>query len=382
MRRRTKWIVVPAVLLAAVTAAGALVLGHDSPCPAPPAASITMDTTAMQAYTYACYGGPEVLRLERMAVPTPADSEVVVRVRAAAVNPLDWHYLRGKPYIMRVSSGIGAPSDRRLGVDFAGTVHAVGARVTGFKVGDRVFGEHTGAFATHVVVRESGVIAPMPGTTSFEDAAAAGVAAMTALQALRDKAQVKTGQRVLINGASGGVGTYAVQIAKRYGAQVTGVASARNLALLDSLGADRTIDYTTTNFTTDTARYDAIIDMVGNHPLRALDGVLAPGGVVVIVGGPSDNDYLGPVIRSASALLAAPVLTGRFANFLSISNRADLLLLRDWLQDGTLRSVIDRRYAFAELPAAVAYQEAGRARGKVIVEMETARTPPRYAPAR
>ncbi len=160
-----------------------------------------------------------------------------------------------------------------------------------------------------------------------------------------------------------------MQIAKRYGAHVTGVASTRNLALLDSLGADHTIDYTTTNFTTDTARYDAIIDMVGNHPLRALDDVLAPGGVVVIVGGPSDNDYLGPVIRSASALLAAPVLTGRFANFLSISKRADLLLLRDWLQDGTLRSVIDRRYAFAELPAAVAYQEAGRSRGKVIVEM-------------
>lgn len=369
MRRRTKWIVIPAVLLAAITAAGALVLGHDTACPAPPVTPVTMDTTTMQAYTYACYGGPEVLRLETMAVPTPADSEVVVRVRAAAVNPLDWHYLRGKPYLMRLVSGIGTPSESRLGEDFAGTVEAVGARVRAFKVGDRVFGGRTGAFGTHVVVRENGEIARIPEQVSFAEAAGVGVAAMTALQAIRDKAQVKAGQRVLINGASGGVGTFAVQIAKHYGAHVTGVASARNLALLDSLGADRTIDYTTTNFTTDTARYDAIIDMVGNQPLRALDGVLAPGGMVVMVGGPNDNAYFGPILRSARAWLAAPVLTGRFANFLATSDRADLLVLRDWLEAGTLRSVIDRRYAFAELPAAVAYQEAGRSRGKVIVEM-------------
>lgn len=359
----------PIVMVTTALGVGAWVLGRETPCPLPASTTFTLDTTQMQAYTYACYGGPEVIQVETMATPAPADSDVLVRVRAASVNPLDWHYLRGKPYVMRVESGLGAPRESRLGVDFAGTVEAVGARVTTFRVGDRVFGTRTGAFATHVLVREGGAIAPMPDGVSFDSAAAVGVAGMTALQALRDKAQVKAGQRVLINGASGGVGTYAVQIAKHYGAHVTGVASTRNLAMVQSLGADRVIDYTKENFTTDTARYDAIIDMVGNHPLRALDGVLAPGGVVVNVGGPNDNAYFGPVLRFAQTLAMAPVLTGRFANFLSISSKADLLVLRDMMQRGTLRSVIDRRYTFAELPAAITYQEAGRSRGKVIVQM-------------
>lgn len=371
MRRRTKWIVVPVVLLAAVSGVGALVLRYETSCPPPAASAAATDTTQTQtqAYTYACYGGPEVLQVETMVAPTPADSEVLVRVHAASVNPLDWHYLRGKPYVMRVESGIGAPKESRLGEDFAGTVAAVGARVTAFRVGDRVFGGQTGAFATHLLVRETGVITHIPDSVSFDSAAAVGVAALTALQALRDKAMVKAGQRVLINGASGGVGTFAVQIAKQYGAHVTGVASTRNLAMVQSLGADRVIDYTKEDFTKDSAKYDAIIDMVGNQPFRALDDVLAPGGLVVMVGGPNENAYFGPVLRSARAVVAAPVLTGRFANFLSISSKADLETLRDMMQRGALRSVIDRRYPLAELPAAIAYQEAGRSRGKVIVQV-------------
>ena len=247
----------------------------------------------------------------------------------------------------------------------------MGARVTQFRVGDRVFGTRTGAFGTHVVVREGGTIARMPDSVSFEHAAAVGVAATTALQAIRDQAQVREGQRVLINGASGGVGTFAVQIAKRYGAHVTGVASARNVGLVQGLGADRVIDYTSDDFTKGIERYDAIIDMVGNHPLRALDAVLSPGGRVIIVGGPNDNAYLGPLIRSGMAILMAPVLSGTFITFTANENKTDLTTLRDWMQQGALRAVIDREYPFAELPAAVAYQEAGRSRGKVIVRMPT-----------
>jgi NADPH:quinone reductase-like Zn-dependent oxidoreductase len=365
------------VLMGVAGAGAALALRHESPCPNARTSAETIDSTGPQAYSYRCYGGPQQLHRAALTIPAHADSEVLVRVRAAAVNPLDWHFLRGKPYIMRVVSGMGAPRETRIGTDFAGTVEAVGARVTQFRVGDRVFGSRTGAFATHVVVRERGAIVRMPDSATFEQAAAVGVAATTALQAVRDQAHVRQGQRVLINGASGGVGTFAVQIAKLYGAQVTGVASTRNVAMLQALGAHRVIDYTQTDFTKGTERYDAIIDMVGNHPLRALDGVLAPGGRMIIVGGPNDNAYLGPLIRSATAIVAAPLLSGTFITFTANENQTDLTTLRDWMQRGALRAVIDRTYAFAELPAAVAYQEAGRSRGKVIVHMP----PPPPAPA-
>jgi len=370
MRGRTKWLGIPAAILAVGAMAGAAVVSRTADCP--PASAIVVapaDTTAARAYTYACYGGHEVIHARNIATPTPTDSEVVVRVRASSVNPLDWHFMRGEPYVMRLMSGLGAPTEPRLGVDFAGTVQAIGARVTEFRVGDRVFGVRTGAFATHLVVSENGVIAHIPGRVSFDAAAAAGVAAITALQAIRDKAQVKPGQRVLINGASGGVGTFAVQIAKIYGAHVTGVASTRNMELVTSLGADRAIDYTKENFTTDTVKYDAIIDMVGNHPHRALDGVLSPRGMVVMVGGPNENAFLGPVTRLAMAKVAAPILQGTFADFLASETKSDAVVLRNWMDAGKLRSVIDRRYPFAELPAAIAYQEAGRSRGKVIVQM-------------
>ena len=369
MGRKTKRLGVLIALLGAAGVAGAMALSHESPCPPPAASPNAGDTTGALVYTYRCYGGPEVLRLTAIPTPTPADTEVLVRVRAASVNPLDWHFMRGKPYLMRMVSGMGAPTQERIGADFAGTVQAVGARVTQFRVGDKVFGSRTGSFGTHVVVRESGAMAHMPDSASFEQAAAVGVAATTALQAVRDQAKVLKGQRVLINGASGGVGTFAVQIAKIYGAHVTGVASTRNVEMVQGLGADRVIDYTKEDFTKGGERYDAIIDMVGNHPLRALDAVLAPGGRMVIVGGPNDNAYLGPVTRVVTSMLAAPVLTGTFISFTANENKADVAMLREWMQRGSLRSVIDREYAFAELPAAVAYQEAGRSRGKVIVKM-------------
>jgi NADPH:quinone reductase-like Zn-dependent oxidoreductase len=370
MRRRLRWPLILCLVLIASVGVLALTLRYESPCPSIGSAEPPLtDTTSTLAFTRACYGGPEVLRLQAVPTPTPGAGELLVRVRAAAVNPLDWHELRGKPYVMRLVSGMATPASSRLGADFAGVVEAVGPGATRFRVGDRVFGQRNGAFATHVLVRDTGVLAAIPEQVSFEEAAATGVAAITALQALRDKGRVRPGHRVLINGASGGVGTYAVQIAKRMGAHVTGVASTRNVALVQSLGADRVIDYTTEDVTADTARYHTILDLVGNHPLRALDAVLMPEGVVVIVGGPNENALLGPLTRSLRAMIAAPILTGTFANFLASATRPDLELLRDWLQDGTLRSVIDRRYPLAELPAAIAYQETGRARGKVLVHM-------------
>jgi NADPH:quinone reductase-like Zn-dependent oxidoreductase len=235
--------------LVAVAVGGlALVVGYTAPCAsysdvAPPVAG------HMRAVTYRCYGGPEVLRFLGAEKPVPGDDEVLVRVRSAAINPLDWHYMRGSPYFMRLGTGIGAPTDERLGVDYAGVVEAVGSGVTRFAPGDRVFGGRPGAFADYVVVPEGRGIARIPDSVSFDDAAAVPIAALTAIQALRDIGKVEAGDKVLINGASGGVGTYAVQIAKAFGAEVHGVCSTRNVELVQSLGADRVWDYKQENYT-------------------------------------------------------------------------------------------------------------------------------------
>ncbi len=234
-------------ILAAAIVALATALSYDARCGAP--APVPQVGPAMKAIVYRCYGPPAVLRLEDVAKPEPGDDQLLVKVHAAAANPLDWHYMRGEPYIMRLSSGLGRPAETRLGVDFAGTVEAVGKSVTRFKPGDTVFGGRTGAFAEYVLVREDRAVAHKPANVSFEEAAAVPIAAVTALQAVRDKGRVQPGQRVLVNGASGGVGTYAVQIAKSLGAEVTGVSSTRNLALVRSLGADHVVDYTQENFT-------------------------------------------------------------------------------------------------------------------------------------
>jgi NADPH:quinone reductase-like Zn-dependent oxidoreductase len=321
----------------------------------------------MQAIRYRCYGSPEVLELAEVAKPTPADDEVLIKVHAASVNPLDWHYMRGKPYIMRLSSGIGRPADPRFGVDFAGTVEAVGKDVQRFKPGDEVFGGKSGALAEYVTVREDRALVLKPANISFEEAAAVPIAAITALQAVRDKGHVKHGQRVLVNGASGGVGTFAVQIAKSYGAEVTGVSSTRNVELVRSLGADHVIDYKQQDFTRGTQRYDVIIDNVGNHPLLAYRRVLEPDGIVVMVGGPSDDPWIGPLARPIRAAVLSPFVSQRYAMLMAEMNALDMGVLRDLLAAGKLKPVIDRRYTLPEVPAAIAYLEEGRARGKVVI---------------
>src|ERR1700719_4696462 len=242
MKLRYKILGVLGIVLAVGVASLALVMSHTSPCgpaPSPPAGA-----TLMKGGVYRCYGSPEVLRYEDIAKPTPAEDEVLVKVRAASVNPLDWHYMEGTPYMVRIGAGFGKPENPRLGVDFAGTVEAVGRNVTRFKPGDEVFGGKFGAFAEYVAVREDRALALKPNNMTFEQAAAVPIAAVTALQALRDTGKLRPGQKVLINGASGGVGTFAVQIAKSLGAEVTGVCSTRNVDLVRSLGADHVIDYT------------------------------------------------------------------------------------------------------------------------------------------
>lgn len=323
---------------------------------------------AMRAVIHCDYGSPEVLRLETVKKPMPGDSQVLVRVHAAAANPLDWHSLRGEPYVGRLGMGLRKPRVIRLGVDFAGTVEAVGRAVTAFRPGDEVFGARTGAFAEYVVVRE-GLVVAKPSNVTFEEAAAVPVAALTALQALRDHGKVERGQKVLINGASGGVGTFAVQLAKVMGAEVTAVASTRNLELVRSIGADHVVDYTNQDFTKSSQQYDVIVDNVGNHSLSDLTRVLAPGGRYVMVGGRSGR-WLAPLPRVA-ALVVRSKFTGKDLRFfISQLNQADLTTLRDLLAAGQIVPVIDRRYALSEVANAIEYLETGRARGKVIVVIE------------
>jgi NADPH:quinone reductase-like Zn-dependent oxidoreductase len=324
----------------------------------------------MRAAVFRCYGPPEVVNIETIEKPTPADDEVLVKVHVAAINPLDWHYMRGEPYIMRLSSGLGRPKDTRIGVDFAGTVEAVGARVTRFKPGDEVFGARNGSLAEYVVVKESRNIVPKPANVTFEQAAGVGVAAVTALQALRDRGMVEPGQKVLVNGASGGVGTYAVQIAKQFGAEVTGVSSTRNIELVRSVGADHVIDYTQQDFTEGSERYDVVIDNVGNHSFGEVAKVLEPDGHYVIVGGQSGNRWLGPLTTPLFAMMQSPYLKPSYEFFVSEMKPADLVFLAGLMADGRLKSVIDRTYPLAEAAAAIEYLEKGRARGKVVVTVK------------
>lgn len=352
-------------VLALAVVSLAIAISHDGSCRPPEA--IPAGAQRMKAVVFRCYGSPDVLKVEEVAKPTPKDDELLVKVQAAAVNPLDWHYMRGEPYIMRMSSGIGAPNDIRMGVDFSGTIEAAGKNVTRFKVGDEVFGGRSGALAEYVTIRETSAVVHKPANISFEQAAAVPIAGVTALQALRDKGQLQAGQKVLINGASGGVGTYAVQIAKSLGAEVTGVCSTRNVELVRSLGADHVIDYTKENFTEGSVRYDVIVDNIGNHSLRNARHALKPGGIFVIVGAKSDDPWLGPAWQPIKAALLAPTVDEKFAMILARLDQGDLGVLAGLMQAGKVSSVIDRQYALAEASNAIAYLEQGRARGKVIV---------------
>jgi NADPH:quinone reductase-like Zn-dependent oxidoreductase len=344
-----------------------LVLSHNADCV--PAPEISSESLSMKAIVYRCYGSPDVLTYEDIEKPMPGNDEVLVKVHAASVNPLDWHYMRGSPYFIRLGSGVGAPKDIRLGVDFAGTVEAVGKDVEQFKPGDEVFGGANGAFSEYVTVRDSRALAMKPANITFKQAASVPIAAITALQALRDKGKIKTGHRVLINGASGGVGTFAVQIAKSFGAEVTGVCSTRNVEMVRSIGADHVFDYKKENYTESGKQYDLIIDNVGNHSLLANRRVLSPEGVLVIVGGAGGN-WLGPLIRPIKALLLSPFVGQEFVLILAQLRQEDLAILADLMQAGTVSPVIDRSYRLSEVPAAIRYSEEGHARGKIVVDLE------------
>jgi NADPH:quinone reductase-like Zn-dependent oxidoreductase len=327
----------------------------------------------MKAIVYCDYGVSN-LKFQDIEKPTPADDQLLVRVRAVSVNPLDWHFIEGTPYIGRFLFGFGArkPNDSRLGVDFAGTVEAVGKNATKYKAGDEVFGGRTGAFAQYVCVRESRAVALKPANITFEQAAAVPIAAITALQALRDKGHVQAGQKVLINGASGGVGTFAVQLAKSYGADVTGVCSTRNLDLVRSLGADHVIDYTKEDFSKNGQRYDVILDNVGTQPLSQFRRALEPKGICVMIGGggPNDGRLIGPMARPIKAMVVSPFVSEKFGMLFAQLNHDDLALLADLMQSGKVTPVIDRTYKLSDLPDAIRYLEQGHARGKVVIAVE------------
>jgi len=325
----------------------------------------------MKAVRYHRYGGPDVLELQEVAMPAAGDGELLVRVRAASVNPLDWHFMRGAPYLVRMMAGLSRPkpSASRLGADMAGSVEAVGQNVTGFQPGDEVFGglEERGTLAEYISVRADAVVLQKPAGLTFEQAAAVPVAAFTALQALRDKGRVQPGQKVLVNGASGGVGTFAVQIAKALGAEVTGVCSTANVGMVASIGADHVVDYTREDFTRAERRYDLLIDIAGNRSLAETRRVLAPKGALVLVGGPNKGRWIGPFGRTIRMLLQSPAVSQRMVSFLAHQNRDDLAVLRELLDAGKVTPVIDRAYRLNQVAEAVRYLETGHARGKVVI---------------
>jgi NADPH:quinone reductase-like Zn-dependent oxidoreductase len=326
----------------------------------------------MKAVVYCDYGVAN-LKFRDVEKPTPADDQLLVRVRAASVNPLDWHFVEGTPYVMRAMGvGLRKPKDTRLGVDFAGMVEAVGKNVTKFKPGDEVFGGRTGAFADYVCVREARAVALKPANITFEQAASVPIAAITALQAIRDKGQVQAGQKVLINGASGGVGTFAVQIAKSYGADVTGVCSTRNVDLVRSLGADHVIDYTKEDFTKTDQAYDLVVDNVGNRSLLECRRVLKPKGIFVLVGGGGANEQglIGPMAKPIKVMLLSPFVSQKMGMLLADLNHDDLAFLAELMQSGKVKPVIDRTYKLSEVPEAIKYVEQGHARGKVVIATE------------
>src|SRR5213593_212467 len=327
----------------------------------------------MKAIVYCDYGLTN-LKLENIEKPTPNDDQILVRVRAASVNPYDWHFIEGTPYIMRMMGvGLRKPKDTRLGVDFAGTVEAVGKNVTQFKPGDEVFGGRGGAFAEYVCPRANRAVALKPASVSFEDAASVNIAGITALQALRDKGQIQSGQKVLINGASGGVGTFAVQIAKSFGADVTGVCSTRNVDLVRSLGADHVIDYTKEDFTKSDQRYDVILDNVPNHSLSEYRRVLTPKGKYIMIGGGGANEQglIGPLALPIKAMVYSWFVPQKMGMMMAQPSSQDLTLLAEMVQSGKLKTVIDRTYkSLSEVPDAIRYLEEGHARGKVVITVE------------
>src|ERR1700726_143261 len=325
----------------------------------------------MKAIVHCEYGSPDVLKLEDVEKPVAADNQVLVRVRAASVNPLD-PTIRG-PWLVRPILGLRKPKDTRLGVDYAGTIEAVGKNVTNFKPGDEVFGGRDGALAEYVCVLADRAVVPKPANMTFEQAASVPVAAITALQGLRDKGKIQSGQKVLINGASGGVGTFAVQIAKSFGADVTGVCSTRNVDLVRSIGADHVIDYTKEDFTKTDQRYDLIFDLVGNHSFSERRRILNKNGICVMagIGGAGWHDGMGMRLAGElNAYVRSRFVSEKFVAYIAQFNKKDMTILGDLMQSGKVKPVIDRTYKLSETAHALRYLEQGHARGKVVVTVE------------
>jgi NADPH:quinone reductase-like Zn-dependent oxidoreductase len=327
----------------------------------------------MKAIVYCDYGIAN-LKLQDIEKPTPADDQVLVRVHAASLNPLDGHFVRGMWVARLMGGGLRKPKETRLGVDYAGTIEAVGKSVTNFKPGDEVFGARNGSLAQYVCARADRAVALKPTNMTFEQAGSVAVAAITALQGLRDKGHVQAGQKVLINGASGGVGTFAVQIAKSLGAEVTGVCSTRNLDLVRSIGADHVIDYTKEDFTKSDQRYDVIFDNVQNHTFSERRHVLTPNGICVLagLGGAGwHEDSWKHLVRSLTTPLMSKVTSQKFSFYIAQLNHQDLDVLGDLMQSGKVTPVIDRTYkSLGEVKDALAYLEEGHARGKVVITVE------------
>jgi len=324
----------------------------------------------MKAIVIEKYGSPDVLQFREVERPTPNDNQVLVRVQAASANPLDWHLMRGEPFIARLmGTGLLKPKSSKVGADVAGRVEAVGKDVTQFKTGDEVFGTCNGSFAEYACARE-GRLALKPANVSFEEAAAIPVAATTALQGLRNKGQIQPGQKVLVNGASGGVGTFAVQIAKSYGTEVTGVCSTRNLDLVRKIGADHVVDYTQEDFTkNEQQRYDLIFDAVGNRSVSDYKRALKPGGTCAVAGFSSmprmfEHTALGPLMSKTGNKKVGGMGMAKI-------NQNDLVFLKQLVETQKVRPVIDRRYPLSETADAIRYLEAGHAQGKVVISVES-----------
>jgi NADPH:quinone reductase-like Zn-dependent oxidoreductase len=341
----------------------------------------------MQAIVYHNYGSPDVLQLKENEKPTAGQDDVLIKVRAASVNPLDCGELHGVPFIFRLALGLKNPTAAqplRPGVDVAGVVEAVGSKVTRFHSGDAVFGvcisdpqasgtkvwlHRQGSFAEYVCAPES-MLATKPDNVTFEQAASAPIAAFTALQGLRDKGQIHSGQKVLINGAAGGVGTFAVQIAKSFGADVTGVCSTRNVDMVRSLGADHVIDYTQEDFINRREQYDLLFDCVGNHSLSECRRAMTPHGKCIMVGDLSGRGGIGLISRLITALLLSRFTSRKFVFFLARPKKEDLELMRDLMMEEKLKPVLDRCYGLSEVPAAIRYVGEKHARGKVVITLD------------
>jgi NADPH:quinone reductase-like Zn-dependent oxidoreductase len=312
------------------------------------------------------FGSPDVLELQDVDEPTLADEDVLVRVRASSVNPAEWFAVTGRPYVARPAMGLRRPRQAVPGADFSGTVEAVGSAVTDLRPGDAVFGgTSSGAFAEYVRVRQT--VVPKPANLTFEQAAAVPTAAVTALQGLRDHGRLRPGQTVLINGASGGVGTFAVQLAKAFGAEVTGVCSTHNVELVRSLGADHVVDYTREDFTRGGRRYDLLLDVAGSRSWSDCKRVLGEDATLVLIGGPKTNPWVGPLGHVASVRLASLRASQKVVFFVAKFNREDFLVLSELLETEKVTPVIDRRYELSEVPAALGYLGEGHARAKVVI---------------